>query len=194
MAQTGDWELGLEQFNPYGVIQDNDDNPNFPWEKDRTFDYSLSFDPTASEKIQFTQRWGADSSEQITVGGTVEGNIGALLFITKARGAENSFEMAGISITVKSTGETFEYSAFDAGPTNTWEIASLLVTGLPDLMEGFEVKGKVHPFWVGDPPSRDYMGYHIKAIAQPVPEPTTMLLVGSGLAGLATFRRRFRKR
>ena len=46
----------------------------------------------------------------------------------------------------------------------------------------------------GAGPDKDYDDFAVRITASPVPEPATMLLLGSGLLGLAALRRKFKRR
>ena len=85
------------------------------------------------------------------------------------------------------TGEAWTYSNWNSGEPN--DVPWLLDTGEDGLL--FASNGK----W-NDVPITGYAlgGYIIEYEPAPVPEPATMLLFGSGLIGLAGFRRKFRKR
>jgi hypothetical protein len=87
-------------------------------------------------------------------------------------GDESVWTIVGTSITASS----FDFLSNPGGGNVTWATAAH-VQGIGDNDEG-----------------SGWLGGHKNGDIPPVPEPATMLLFGSGLIGLAGFRRKYRKR
>lgn len=95
---------------------------------------------------------------------------------------------------VLTPGESFDFVFATLSPLTPAPAGPYFVTGMGLTINGVDDRWKIpHPSCPQCPDITGTVFITVPDSSSPIPEPTTMLLLGSGLIGLAGFRRKFRK-
>jgi len=178
----GDWELGFVRENSTTI-----DQAEWNWSSGEQVPFSLEYSASQNRLQMF---WGFEGSEILE---TIEPDS---LDGTIKVWAKTSVDMASISITDLTL--STELNPFVQGDDIFVEGENSLSEFVFDVpVQGnFLLSGNLFFNYQGSVPKRSRMQFHITNAenAVEVPEPGTMLLIGSGAAAAAYFKRRKEKK
>jgi hypothetical protein len=194
---TGMFIFGMAGIANAGIINFDDiDAPSYFTEQTALADeYSLLgvHFSGSGEVLNFGSSFGVDLSTPFTSPNFLAFNFNSNAFPPEAINFDIdidsfSLDFAGstgtISLTAYNDGTYVDTVSLSSSTYNSWSTISLALTTSFDMVV-FSVANTDNTFVI------DNLTYHESS---PVPEPTTMLLFGTGLAGLAGNRTRRRKK
>jgi hypothetical protein len=183
---TGQLDYISSGTDPYGLDGSN-------------FTLSATVDNTSSPTYNATTPFEVtayDSSMSLTLSGTAGGakdglytsTLGSFVQLDRFV-ADRMYIKSVFGSLVGDQTEFYSFISFDSGFLGSHPFA------LPEIFpDELEINGSVDILAAGSGELFPYYNYsNVTANARAVPEPTTMLLLGSGLVGLVGFRRKFKK-